>query len=405
MCYMLLQILTQRRGMCRFLSDQWADTDKHFQSDPIDDSDNNLYGCLKQLYILKKKHRHLKVLLSIGGWTYRENFATPVGTESGRHNFASSAVSLVRNLGLDGLDIDWEYPADVTQAKNFVLLLQAVRDALDIYGNSLSTPYHFLLTIACSAGPSNYKQLLIAEMNQYIDFWNLMAYDYVLSSSSEAGHQANLFPANDKSTPFDTQSAVKYYISKGVAPQNIVLGMPIYGRAFDATAGAGLPFVGVGPGEWEVGVYDFKDLPLIGAKEEFDSKLGVSYSYDSTKREFISYDNIAVVNQKAAWIQKMELGGAMWWESSADGIGSKSLITSVYLALGGKDGLGLDSTSNTLMYPDSIYANIRANMPDVSSPSAYTSALAESTMLSATTCTITLTTTITLSNQCTCTIS
>lgn len=387
------------------MSDQWADTDKHFQSDHIDNADSNLYGCLKQLYILKKKNRHLKVLLSIGGWTYRANFATPAGTVSGRSTFALSALSLVQNLGLDGLDIDWEYPADVTQAKNFVLLLQAIRDALDTYGNSLSTPYHFLLTIACPAGPSNYKQLQIAEMNQYIDFWNLMAYDYVLSSSSETGHQANLFSANDKSTPFDTQSAVEYYISKGIAPQNIVLGMPIYGHAFDATAGAGLPFTVASSGSWAPGVYDFKALPLAGAKEQFDEKLGVSYSYDATKREFISYDNIAVVNQKAAWIQKMELGGAMWWESSADALGSKSLITTVYLALGGKNGLGLDNTRNKLTYPDSNYANIRAGMPDVSSPSKYTSALAESAILSATTCAITLTTTITLSNQCTCTMS
>ncbi|KAL5344426.1 Chitinase 4 [Pseudogymnoascus australis] len=241
-------------------------------------------------------------------------------------------------------------------------------------------------------------------MNQYIDFWNLMAYDYVWSDSPETGHQANLFPANDKSTPFDTLTAVKYYISKGVASHNIVLGMPIYGRAFDTTAGAGLPFTGVGPGSWIPGVYDFKALPLVGAKEQFDKNLGVSYSYDATKREFISYDNIAVVNQKAAWIQKMELGGAMWWESSADALGSKSLITSVYLALGGKDGLGLDKTPNTLTYPDSNYDNVRAGMPDGSSPSEYTSALAESAISSTTTCAITLTTTITLSNQCTCTM-
>ncbi|KFY67342.1 hypothetical protein V497_00455 [Pseudogymnoascus sp. VKM F-4516 (FW-969)] len=386
-----------------FLSDQNADTDLRFQNDPIGNADSNLYGCLKQLYILKKKNRHLKVLLSVGGWTYSANFATPAGTASGRSTFALSAVSLVQNLGLDGLDIDWEYPADVTQANNFVLLLQAVRNALDAYGNSLSPPYHFTLTIACPAGPSNYEKLLIAEMDQYVDFWNLMAYDYVWSGSLKTGHQANLFSASDESTPFNTLTAVNYYTSKGVAPQNIVLGMPIYGRVFDATAGAGLPFVGVGPGQWEVGVYDFKALPLAGAKEHFDSKLGLSYSYDATKREFISYDNIAVVNQKAAWIQKMELGGAMWWESSADALGSKSLITSVYLVLGGKNGLGLDNTPNTLSYPDSDYDNIRAGMPDVSSPSEYTSTLTKSAILSATTCTITLTTTITLPDQCTCT--
>ncbi|OBT82438.1 hypothetical protein VE02_08919 [Pseudogymnoascus sp. 03VT05] len=220
-------------------------------------------------------------------------------------------------------------------------------------------------------------------MDQYVDFWNLMAYDYVWSGSPQTGHQANLFPANDGSTPFDTLTAVNYYISKGVAPQNIVLGMPIYGRAFDATAGAGLPFDGVSLGKWEPGVYDFKDLPLIGAKEHFDSKLG-----------------------------KMELGGAMWWESSADALGSKSLIRSVCLALGGQDGLGLERTSNRLAYLDSTYANLGAGMPDSGSASKSTSGSTKSTVSSAssatsslsrrassTTVTVTLTTTITAPNQ------
>ncbi|KFZ23178.1 hypothetical protein V502_02341 [Pseudogymnoascus sp. VKM F-4520 (FW-2644)] len=388
-----------------FLSDEWADTDRHFEGDPIDDAGGNLYGCLKQLYILKKKNRHLKVLLSVGGWTYSANFATPAGTASGRSTFVSSAVALVRNLGLDGLDIDWEYPADVTQAKIFVLLLQAVRDALDTYGNSFSTPYHFTLTVACSASPSNYEKLLIAEMDQYVDFWNLMAYDYVWSGSPKTGHQANLFPANDESTPFDTVTAVNYYISKGVATHNIVLGMPLYGRAFDATAGPGSPFVGVGPGSWEPGVYDFKALPLIGAKEYFDNKLGVSYSYDATKREFISYDNIAVANQKAAWIQKMELGGAMWWESSADSLGSKSLIRSVYLALAGQDGFGLESTSNRLTYPDSTYANLRAGMPDIESASESTFGSTRSTDSSAPSVTSDLSVTPSLAMTCTVTLT
>jgi chitinase len=59
-----------------------------------------------------------------------------------------------------------------------VLLLQSVREALDAYGSSLSTPYHFIRTIACPAGPSNYQTMQLADMDQYVDFWNLMAYDY-----------------------------------------------------------------------------------------------------------------------------------------------------------------------------------------------------------------------------------
>ncbi|OBT47235.1 hypothetical protein VE00_03481 [Pseudogymnoascus sp. WSF 3629] len=98
----------------------------------------------------------------------------------------------------------------------------------------------------------------------------------------------------------------------------------------------------------------------------------------------------------------MELGGAMWWESSADALGSKSLIRSVYLALSGQDGLGLERTPNRLAYPDSIYANLQAGMPDSESASESTFASSATSSLSArssstTTSTVTLTTTMTTS--------
>gem|GEM_PF-6817652 len=316
-----------------------------------------LNGCLGQLYSLKR-YRNLKVLLSIGGATYSSNFAGPTSSEQGRALFASSAVSLVKSLGLDGLDINWEYPNNEAEAANLVLLLEEIRKQLDQYGNSLGTKYHFELTFAAPAGPSNYQKLNLAAMDQYLDFWNLMAYDYTGSWTTPkiTGHQANLFSAGNLSSPFNTKSSVDYYTSHGVSSEKIVLGMPMYGRSFIKTKGLGQSFGGIGDGTWEKGVYDFKSLPLNGSSEVYDKKLGASYSWDAAKQELISYDTVEVGRQKAKWIEDMNLGGAMWWESSADKNGGESLIENVVEVLGGC----LQQTANNVEFPDSPYANVRS---------------------------------------------
>lgn len=136
----------------------WADKDIHYPGDSWNDVGNNLYGNLKAIYNLKKQHRHLKVILSIGGWSYSQAFHPVVTSRSLRSKFVASAVRLLEDYGLDGLDLDYEFPQNDEQARGYLELLRELRHALDEHANRKNTNYRFLLTVCF---PSNFLPCLL----------------------------------------------------------------------------------------------------------------------------------------------------------------------------------------------------------------------------------------------------
>ena len=68
---------------------------------------------------------------------------------------------------------------------------------------------------------------------QYLDYLNIMSYDFHGSWESVTGHNSPLFSCHgDK---LNTDTAVKHWISKGFPANRIQMGLGIYGRSFTLT--------------------------------------------------------------------------------------------------------------------------------------------------------------------------
>lgn len=105
---------------------------------------------------LKKQNPDLKVLYSVGGWVWSDQFSTMAAFKNSRNKFAASCVDILLEHGFDGVDLDWLYPGQRAEDNifrpsdkdNFTLLLADIRKALDAEGKKNT---YYLLTIATGA--------------------------------------------------------------------------------------------------------------------------------------------------------------------------------------------------------------------------------------------------------------
>ncbi|KAM5540815.1 hypothetical protein V8D89_005459 [Ganoderma adspersum] len=335
------------------LSDTWADVEKTFPGDVAHESGTNIYGCLKQLYLIKLAHRNIKTVLSVGGGSRSAkghfNFVT---SASKRATFVKSAVQMVEDYGFDGIDIDYEFPSSNALGTGLASLIAELRTAFNDLQKKKgdSTPY--LVTAATSALPSQYKYYDFKKMDAALNFWNLMTYDYTGSWTDIADNQANLYGGSR--TGVSTDKAIKEYISRGATTSKISLGMPLYGRVFQKTSGLGKSYSGTANAE---GTYSNRDLPKAGATLHEDTTDVASYTYDASKREFVSFDTPKIAKIKAQYAQSKGLAGAFFWDLSTDKRDSNSLVDTTAKVFG-----SLEQTQNHIHYPNSKFTNIRNNM-------------------------------------------
>lgn len=342
--------------------DSWAAIDKAY---PGDTWDQPIRGCYNQLNnVFKPLHPHLKTLISVGGWTLSGRFSDVALSAQSRAIFAQSCVDFVRTYHFDGIDIDWEYPVSgglssntyrPQDKQNFTLLLRDVRAALDAAGDADGT--HYLLTIAAPAGYDKFENIEASQIHQYLDWINVMTYDFF--GGWDLSYTANhgLFDA-DSQLPasanlrekYNTRYAMRQYLLAGVPADKLVMGLPFYGRAWGgvgpAQDGLHQPGSSVPPGTWDdwssgaTGVNDFTQIdrdflaPGSGYVRRWDyvTKTPWLYNPNAHGGHWIGYDDEESITHKLEWAESMGLGGAMIWEITGDR--DEKLLDAVGAALG-----------------------------------------------------------------------
>ena len=174
-------------------------------------------------------------MISLGGWYEGSEKYSDMAKDANRARFVKSVLDFLQKYDFDGLDLDWEFPAnrggdEVADKPNFLKLLKELREAFD--------PHGYLLTAALSPGKQKIDAAYgdVPLMNELLDWGNVMTYDYHGGWEDILGHNAPLYSRPDETEGdyryFNVNYTVSYYLSLGMTKEKMVMGVPFYGRAW-----------------------------------------------------------------------------------------------------------------------------------------------------------------------------
>jgi chitinase len=282
---------------------------------------------LRKLSELKKINPDLKILISIGGWTWSKNFSDATLTDSSTKNFALSAVDIVSKYNLDGIDIDWEYPGMIGDSnmyrpedkQHYTALFKELGEGLNSL--SLTTRMKYYVTTAVGGSQSYIDHTEMDKVQQYADYINIMSYDYVGGWDAISGHHTNLYVSSGDSDQYSAHRSIQAFIAAGVPATKIVIGMAFYGKGWqmESTDNNGLYRKALRSARG--GGFTYLKDSLVnknGYKEYWDAKAKAPYLFNAEKKIFISYDNERSVREKCKYVKQHHLAGAMFWEYNND---------------------------------------------------------------------------------------
>ena len=281
----------------------------------------------RKLNELKSINPDLKILISIGGWSWSKHFSDAVLTDTSTQNFAQSAVNIVSTYNLDGVDIDWEYPGMIGDSNmyrpedrtHYTNLFKNLREKLNALSKQTNKKYFVTTAIGGSLEFLQHTQL--EEAQKYLDYINLMSYDFNEGYDNMAAHHTNLFTPDNMPYISSADIAIQNLKKIGVQLSKVVMGIAFYGKGtiVQSTDNNGLYQIPVS--SVRSGGYTYLKDSVVNQKgfvRYWDDASKAPYLFNAEKKIFITYDDEESVKDKCDYIKKHKLAGAMFWEYSSD---------------------------------------------------------------------------------------
>ncbi|MGB8453739.1 MAG: glycosyl hydrolase family 18 protein [Anaerocolumna sp.] len=334
--------------------DTFADFDKSMEHSEGWET-GQLRGHFGEYKYYKSIYPNVKILISIGGWTRGNNFHSMAKTAEGRAVFINSLIEFLDKYPfIDGFDLDWEYPGidrkpdpndeydkgcpgGPEDKENFTFLLKEIREAYDNTGHSDK-----MLTIAASGGYDKLELIEPDKFQQYLDWINVMTYDFHGAWETTTGHHAGLY-ANPEDTAatspvdikgrYNTDAAVRNFTQiYGVPAAKLNVGTPYYSRGWKGVTGGinGMygTAAGAATGSWDNpnspgGQYPYftlKQMENTGGyiKYRDDTYAKTPWLYNKSTGILLSYEDMTSLSARCDFINNNGYGGLIIWEITGD---------------------------------------------------------------------------------------
>ena len=277
---------------------------------------------------IKVRYPQLKINLAVGGGNETAAFHQLASSPEGRRKFCKSLTGLLTKYNFDGVDIDWESPGDYGDSadhqayidadrENFTILLTEIRLYLDKLQKVTGNRYQ--LSSAGGAGRSYLANIEGVQVAAIIDQANIMTYDFHGGWDPQTAHHTNL--DGKDGTPsgmINVKLAVQNYLDAGFAASQLVIGAAFYGRSWKRVYAddAGLYQMSMAEGGAEY-TYDGLKKNYFGKngfRRIWDGEANAAYLWNGS--EFITYDDVQSVTDKARYVVQRKLRGMLLWEYS-----------------------------------------------------------------------------------------